>query len=104
MHRADVDDGAALCLIHVPEARLCRQESTVKMDCEHPLPFEERELIEPPNDLDTGIADKNVTPTKTLHRSRNAGVDGLLVAYVHVDAHSGAAGSIDLFRGRLRRR
>src|SRR6516165_4816270 len=104
MHRADVDDSAVLCLIHVLEARLCRQEGTVKVDCEHPLPFEERELVDRPHDLDTGIADKNVNSTKALHSSCNAGVDGRLVAYVHLDAHRDAAGSIDLIRGRLRSR
>jgi hypothetical protein len=96
--------GAAVAFVHMPQAGLRGQERTVQVDCQHLLPLAERKLVDWLDDLDAGIADKDVHPAETFDSSGNACFDGRLVAHVHGDAHRGAAGSIDFIRGCLRRR
>ena len=103
MDRTDIDDRSASRPVHVPEAGLGRQEGAVQVDCEHLLPFRERELVDRLDDLDAGITDENIQPGEAFDRASDSDLDGGLVANIHRDSHRDAAVSLDFGGRRFRR-
>ncbi len=99
MHRADIDDRAAVLRVHVVQAGARGQERAIQMDCQHPLPVGERKLMHRPDDLDAGIAHQHVDPAESLRGFIHPGLHLCLVGHVHRHGHCRSAGCRDLGRG-----
>ena len=104
MHRAHVDDAAALPdVVHVRQAGLGGEKGAVQMDREHLLPVGKREFFDRMHDLDAGVADQHVDAAISRHHFGNGGIDLVFAGHVHRHAHGCATGFDDLVCGGLRR-
>jgi len=102
MHRAHVDDRAALLLrVHRLEAGAGGQEGAVEVDREHLLPGLERHLVHRADHLHAGIADQDVDAAELAHDALHTGLHLRLAGDVHGDADGLAAGIADLPGHRL---
>src|SRR5262245_36986249 len=66
------------------------------MNGEHPFPFREVELHDGCDDLNSGIADKDVESAESLDHLGSAGVDLSFIGHIHGNADSAFAARIDL--------
>src|SRR5262245_27104854 len=69
------------------DAGLGRQKGTVEVDCQHPLPLGKGKLIDGMHDLYASIRNKDVETANRGDRVTNAGIDLVLIGYVHADGH-----------------
>ena len=103
VHRAHVDDAAALLLVHLAQRSPRGEERAVEMNCHQPLPFGEFEIDDGRHDLDAGIADEDIEGAECLDHLGGSVVHLLLVGDVHRDADGALAGGVDLARGGIGR-
>ena len=103
MHRAHVQQRAALPRVHMTQRRAGKQESAVQVHAHDLAPVLQRQLVEGLDVLDTRIGEGDVEPAPGVHHLLNTGVHRLLVGDVHGQGQGLAAGVTDrrrrLFRG-----
>ena len=75
VNRAHVNDTTRACLIHVPKAGFRREKRTVQVNSHHPLPVSEWEIDYGFDDLDAGITNQNIDPTKLCECFANRFID-----------------------------
>src|SRR5258707_863304 len=91
MHGTHVDYGAAFprC-VHMLDGRLRGQESTIEMDSHHLLPVGKRVVLDPVDDLNTGVRNQDVDTTESAYRIGNARIDRFFVRHVHGESKRAA--------------
>src|ERR1700724_3060524 len=87
VNRTHIEDNAAtIIFIHMAQSSLGRKECPVDMNCLPFSPVAVRELLDRTNNLNPGVRDEDVYSAESGGRGIDAGIDGTLVSYVHLDA------------------
>src|SRR5262249_39160820 len=96
------DASSALLLVHLAQCGPGREECSVEVNTQHPLPFAEVEVNHGIDNLNARIADQNVESAKCFDYPGGSSLDLLLACHVHRHAHGALAAGVDFFCGGVR--
>src|SRR5262249_6612547 len=101
--RTHVNDASAPLLVHLAQRCTRRQKGAVEMDRQQLLPLGELEIDQRGNDLNAGIADKNIERAECFDHSCGACLHLPFVTNIHTHADGALSARINLASRRISR-